>query len=143
VQFKAAFLRAAPPTTLEGIERYLGSGMSKGIGPVYGRKLVQAFGEAVFEIIEREPGRLKEVHGIGPKRVERIVAGWAEQKVIRAIMLFLHGHGVGTSRAVRICGGRSPSPTLTEGRLPGRSILPIQARPLGGRQERGGDMGSD
>ena len=102
LQFKAAFLKATPPTTLEGIERYLGSGMIRSIGPVYARKLVGAFGEHVFELIEQEPRRLREVTGIGPKRAERIVAGWAEQKVIREIMLFLHAHGVGTSRAVRI-----------------------------------------
>src|SRR3954468_16712164 len=102
LQFKAAYLRAAPPTTLEGIERYLGSGMVKGIGPVYAGRLVQAFGEAGFDLIENEPARLREVGGIGPKRAERIVRGWADQKVIREIMLFLHGHGVGTSRAVRI-----------------------------------------
>jgi exodeoxyribonuclease V alpha subunit len=100
--FKAAFLRAAPPTTLEGIEKYLASGMIKGIGPVYANKLVQAFGEAVFDTIEQSPERLREVAGIGPKRAERIQNGWAEQKVIREIMLFLHRHGVGTSRAVRI-----------------------------------------
>ena len=102
LQFKAAFLRAAPPTTLEGIERYLGSGMIKGIGPVYAKKLVQAFAEDVFDTIEQSPERLREVDGIGPKRAERIRRGWADQKVIREIMLFLHGHGVGTSRAVRI-----------------------------------------
>ncbi|MBB5696445.1 SF1B family DNA helicase RecD2 [Muricoccus pecuniae] len=102
LQFRAGFLKASPPTTLEGIERYLGSGMIRGIGPVYARKLVRAFGEAVFDLIEAEPGRLREVTGIGPKRASRIVAGWAEQKVIREIMLFLHAHGVGTSRAVRI-----------------------------------------
>ncbi len=102
LQFKAAFLKAAPPTTLEGILRYLGSGMIKGIGPVYASKLVQAFGAAVFELIEQAPERLQEVAGIGPKRAARIQAGWAEQKVVREIMLFLHSHGVGTSRAVRI-----------------------------------------
>jgi len=102
LQFKAAFLKASAPTTLEGIEKYLGSGMIRGIGPVYARKLVRVFGEAVFELIEQEPGRLHEVTGIGPKRAGRIVAGWADQKVIREIMLFLHAHGVGTSRAVRI-----------------------------------------
>jgi exodeoxyribonuclease V alpha subunit len=101
-QFKAAFLKASPPTTLEGIEKYLGSGMIRGIGPVYAQKLVRAFGEAVFELIEQDPGRLHEVAGIGPKRAGRIVAGWADQKVIREIMLFLHANGVGTSRAVRI-----------------------------------------
>ena len=102
LQFKAAFLKASPPTTLEGIEKYLGSGMIRGIGPVYATKLVRAFGAAVFELIEQEPGRLREVTGIGPKRAARIVAGWADQKVIREIMLFLHANGVGTSRAVRI-----------------------------------------
>ena len=102
LQFKATFLRASPPTTLEGIEKYLGSGMIRGIGPVYARELVRAFGAAVFELIEQQPARLREVTGIGPKRAARIVAGWAEQKVVREIMLFLHAHGVGTSRAVRI-----------------------------------------
>ena len=71
-------------------------------GPIYAKKLVRAFGETVFEVIEQEPGRLREVTGIGPKRAERIIAGWTEQKVIREIMLFLHSNGVGTSRAVRI-----------------------------------------
>jgi exodeoxyribonuclease V alpha subunit len=102
VQFRASFLKATAPTTVEGIEKYLGSGMLRGIGPVYAKKLVRAFGETVFEVIEQEPCRLREVTGIGPKRAERIIAGWAEQKVIREIMLFLHSNGVGTSRAVRI-----------------------------------------
>src|SRR5438874_8818892 len=102
VQFRALFLKVAAPTTVEGIEKYLGSGMIRGIGVVYARKLVRAFGEGVFEIIEQEPGRLREVTGIGPKRAGQIIAGWAEQKVIREIMLFLHSNGVGTSRAVRI-----------------------------------------
>jgi exodeoxyribonuclease V alpha subunit len=102
LQFKAAFLKASAPTTLEGIEKYLGSGMIRGIGPIYAKKLVRAFGEAVFELIEQEPKRLHEVAGIGPRRAGRIVAGWADQKVIREIMLFLHANGVGTSRAVRI-----------------------------------------
>src|SRR5207302_4058771 len=102
VQFRASFLKVATPTTVEGIEKYLGSSMIRGIGAVYARKLVRAFGEQVFEIIEQEPGRLREVTGIGPKRAGQIIAGWAEQKVIREIMLFLHSNGVGTSRAVRI-----------------------------------------
>src|SRR5271156_5706596 len=102
VQFRASFLKATAPTTVEGIEKYLGSGMIRGIGPVYAKKLVRAFGEAVFEVIAQEPNRLREVTGIGPKRAEQVIAGWAEQKVIREIMLFLHSNGVGTSRAVRI-----------------------------------------
>ena len=102
VQFRADFLRSAPPTTAEGIEKYLASGMIKGIGPIYAKKLVRAFSEAVFEVIEQNPERLQEVDGIGPKRAESIVAAWADQKAIREIMIFLHSHGVGTSRAVRI-----------------------------------------
>lgn len=102
LQFKADFLRATPPTTVEGIEKYLGSGLIKGIGPVYAKKLVKAFGDAVFDVIERQPDQLRRVTGIGPKRAQRIVAGWADQKIIREIMVFLHTHGVGTSRAVRI-----------------------------------------
>jgi exodeoxyribonuclease V alpha subunit len=102
VQFRASFLKATAPTTIEGIEKYLGSGMIRGIGPIYAKKLVRAFGDAVFDIIEQEPDRLRAVNGIGPKRAERIVGGWAEQKVIREIMLFLYSNGVGTSRAVRI-----------------------------------------
>ena len=101
-QFRASFLKVTPPTTIEGIERYLGSGMIRGIGPAYAKRLVKEFAEAVFDVIEQEPERLREVDGIGPKRAERIAAGWAEQKVVREIMLFLHAHGVGTSRAVRI-----------------------------------------
>ena len=102
LQFKASFLRTTMPTTAEGIEKYLGSGMIRGIGPVYAKKLVRAFGADVFDVIEREAERLREVPGIGPVRVKRIIAGWADQKVIREIMLFLHSHGVGTSRSVRI-----------------------------------------
>ena len=102
VQFRARFLKAMPPTTVEGIEKYLGSGMIRGIGPVYAKKLVAAFREQVFDVIEAEPHRLQEVTGIGKKRGDAIIAGWAEQRAIREIMIFLHSHGVGTSRAVRI-----------------------------------------
>src|SRR4051812_34771914 len=76
LQFKATFLKAAALTTLEGIKRYPGSGMVKGIGPVYARKLVQAFGEAVLDLVEGTPERLQEVVGIGPKQAERIRQGW-------------------------------------------------------------------
>jgi exodeoxyribonuclease V alpha subunit len=101
-QFRAVFLKTTPPTTLTGIERYLGSGMVKGIGPIYAGKLVKAFGVAVFDIIEQSPERLREIPGIGEVRAKKITSGWADQKVIRSIMVFLHGHGVSTSRAVRI-----------------------------------------
>jgi exodeoxyribonuclease V alpha subunit len=72
-QFRARFLRTSAPTSVEGIEKYLGSGMIRGIGPAYAKKLVRAFGEAVFDTIEAEPDRLREVAGIGPVRAKRIV----------------------------------------------------------------------
>ena len=100
-QFRASFLKVSPPTTLDGIERYLGSGMIRGIGPVYAKRLVRGFGEAVFDLIEQQPERLQEVSGIGTKRAERIIAGWGEQKVIREIMLFLHANSIGPSRPCR------------------------------------------
>jgi exodeoxyribonuclease V alpha subunit len=76
--------------------------MIRGIGPVYAKKMVKAFGEKVFDVIEAEPDRLREVTGIGPMRAKRITGAWAEQKIVREIMVFLHSHGVGTARAVRI-----------------------------------------
>jgi exodeoxyribonuclease V alpha subunit len=102
LQFKAQFLKTSAPTSVDGIEKYLASGMIRGVGPVYAKKLVQAFRHKVFDIIETESARLREVDGIGPVRAGRIVAAWAEQKVVREIMVFLHSHGVGTARAVRI-----------------------------------------
>ena len=75
--------------------------MIRGVGPVYARKLLRAFGDKVFDVIEATPDRLREVNGIGPVRVAGIVAAWAEQKAVREIMVFLHSHGVGTA-AVRI-----------------------------------------
>lgn len=102
IQLRAERLKTQPPTSLEGIEKYLGSGMIKGIGPVYATKLVRKFGEKVFDIIENQSRRLEEVDGIGRERRQRIKEAWAEQKVVRDIMLFLHSHGLGTNRAVRI-----------------------------------------
>ena len=102
VQFRAAFLRPTAPTTRDGIEKYLASGMLRGIGAVYAKKLVNAFGETVLDVIENEPARLRRVPGIGPKRARQIAAGWAEQRAVREIMLFLTEHGIGPARAVRI-----------------------------------------
>ena len=101
-QFKARFMRTSAPTSIEGIEKYLSSGMIRGIGPVYAKKMVKTFGEKVFDIIEGAPDRLREVEGIGPVRARRITTAWAEQKIVREIMVFLHSHGVGTARSVRI-----------------------------------------
>jgi exodeoxyribonuclease V alpha subunit len=102
LQLKAVTLKVTPPTTAEGIERYLGSGMVKGIGPVFAKKLVAEFGAGILEVIEQNSDRLEQINGIGPRRRERIEDAWTESKRVREIMLFLHSHGVSTSRAVRI-----------------------------------------
>jgi exodeoxyribonuclease V alpha subunit len=102
LQFRAKFLKTSEPSSIEGIEKYLGSGMIRGIGPVYAKRMVRLFGKDVFDVIEASPERLREVDGIGPKRAAKITSAWADQKVIREIMVFLHSHGVGTARAVRI-----------------------------------------
>jgi len=116
LQFKAAFMRASLPTTLDGIEKYLGSGLIKGIGLHFAQRLVKQFGEGVFDLIEEDPSRLAEVAGIGPVRVKRITTGWAEQKIIREIMIFLQSYGVSTARAVRIYKtyGADAIPLVTE-----------------------------
>ncbi|MGA7770195.1 MAG: helix-hairpin-helix domain-containing protein [Candidatus Sulfotelmatobacter sp.] len=102
LQFKATTMKTVPPTTAEGIERYLGSGLVKGIGPILAKKLVGRFGAEVLAVIEKRAAELQTVDGIGPKRRERIAHAWLEAKQVREIMLFLHSHGVSTSRAVRI-----------------------------------------
>ncbi len=102
LQFRADSLQASQPTSREGIEKYLGSGLIKGIGPVLAKKLVAKFGEGVFDIIDEHSARLEEVDKVGPERRRRIKAAWAEQKIVREIMVFLHAHGASTSRAVRI-----------------------------------------
>src|ERR1700757_3986749 len=102
LQFKATTMKTVPPTTAEGIQRYLGSGLVKGIGPVLAKKLVGRFGTEVLTVIETRTEQLQTVDGIGPKRRERITRAWQEARQVREIMLFLHSHGVSTSRAVRI-----------------------------------------
>ncbi len=101
-QFKAFTLRTTQPNSVEGIEKYLGSGLIRGIGPEFAKRLVGAFGENVFDIIENDPDRLLQVEGIGAIRRERLLSAWSEQKAVRKIMVFLHSHNVGTARAFRI-----------------------------------------
>lgn len=101
-QFKAAELRCTPPHTVEGIEKYLGSGLVKGIGPHFAKKIVAVFGERTLQIIDESPAFLKEIKGVGVKRIQRIRESWQEQKAVRDIMVFLQSNGVGTGRAVRI-----------------------------------------
>lgn len=101
-QFRANRLETQPPDSREGIEKYLASGLIRGIGPVYAKKLVEKFGAQVFDIIENQSARLQEVGGIGAERRRAIKQAWADQRVVREIMIFLHAHGISTSRAVRI-----------------------------------------
>ncbi len=101
-QFKADELRCTPPQTVEGVEKYLGSGLVKGIGPRLAREIVKVFGERTLAVIDESPSFLREVKGIGPRRIQRIHEGWRQHKAVRDIMVFLQSHGVGTARAVRI-----------------------------------------
>lgn len=101
-QFVATEWEETLPATVYGIEKYLGSGLIKGIGPKYARKIVEQFGDQTLDIIEAEPSRLIEVPGIGERRVALICSGWEAQKEIKNVMLFLQSHDVSTSHAARI-----------------------------------------
>lgn len=102
LQFEVASYRTVLPATAEGIARYLGSGLVKGIGPVMAGRIVDKFGADTLDVIEHEPRRLLDVLGIGRTRVSRITSAWEEQKQIREVMIFLQGHGVRASWAVKI-----------------------------------------
>ncbi|MCX5447253.1 SF1B family DNA helicase RecD2 [Streptomyces nigrescens] len=101
-QFTVENYTTVLPATIQGIRRYLGSGLIKGIGPRIADRIVEHFGTDTLDIIEREPARLVEVPGLGPKRTKLIGAAWEEQKAIKEVMVFLQGVGVSTSIAVRI-----------------------------------------
>ena len=101
-QFEVHSYATVLPATAAGIQKYLGSGLIKGIGPVMAERMVAHFGVDIMHVIEDEPGRLIEVDGLGPKRTAMIAAAWAEQKAIKEVMIFLQGVGVSTSLAVRI-----------------------------------------
>jgi exodeoxyribonuclease V alpha subunit len=101
-QFKSEVCKQVLPSTVAGMESYLGSGMVKGIGPKLAERIVARFREATFDVIENQPGRLLEVPGIGQDRTRKIVTAWEEQKQVKEIMLFLHSHGVSTNLAVKI-----------------------------------------
>lgn len=101
-QFKAEVCEQTLPATIAGIQGYLGSGMIKGIGPKLAERIVGKFQEDTFNVIEQTPERLLEVPGIGMDRTGRITKAWQEQKQVKEIMVFLHGHGVSTNLAVKI-----------------------------------------
>ncbi|MFF3607398.1 SF1B family DNA helicase RecD2 [Streptomyces sp. NPDC002463] len=101
-QFTVENYTTVLPATIQGIRRYLGSGLVKGIGPVFADRITTHFGLDTLDILEESPGRLIEVPGLGPKRTKNITAAWEEQKAIKEVMVFLQGVGVSTSIAVRI-----------------------------------------
>jgi exodeoxyribonuclease V alpha subunit len=101
-QFMAVDYRTTLPATLQGMKKYLGSGLIKGIGPIRAARIVDVFGEATFEVIDADPQRLTQIRGIGPVGAGRIAAAWAEQRHIREVMTVLQGFGLSTSLAVRI-----------------------------------------
>lgn len=101
-QFQVELCEQSLPATAEGIKRYLGSGMVRGIGRVMAERIVQRFGAETLEVIDEHPEKLQEVLGVGRKRVDSINRAWAEQRAIKDVMIFLHGHGVPTHLAVKI-----------------------------------------
>ena len=101
-QFKASNIQASHPTQLDGLCRYLASGMIRGIGKVYAKKIVDKFGDKVFNVLRFEPHLLQHVEGIGPQRATQIVKSWEEYESTRDIMVFLHQHGISANRAVKI-----------------------------------------
>ncbi|BAH75358.1 SF1B family DNA helicase RecD2 [Solidesulfovibrio magneticus] len=101
-QFKLAYYKTTVPASVHGIEKYLGSGLIKGIGPVMAKRIVKLFGEATLDVIEADIQKLIEVPGIGSKRVGMIAQAWEEQKEIRSVMLFLQTHGVSSGYATKI-----------------------------------------
>jgi exodeoxyribonuclease V alpha subunit len=101
-QFQVETMEQAYPATLEGLRRYLGSGLLVGIGPKLAERIVDQFGADTLDVIENHPKRLREVADIGPKRSKIILAAWEEQKQIKDIMIFLHSHGVTTNLAIKI-----------------------------------------
>ncbi|MCB1231755.1 MAG: ATP-dependent RecD-like DNA helicase [Verrucomicrobiae bacterium] len=101
-QFRADHLQAEAPVTVEGIERFLASGLIEGVGKEYARRIVEKFGTDVFDIIDHASQRLEEIDGIGAKRRRRIKESWKQQRAVRDIMVFLHSHGISAARALRI-----------------------------------------
>jgi exodeoxyribonuclease V alpha subunit len=101
-QFKVETIEQAYPATIEGVKRYLGSGLLEGIGPKLAERIVNHFGADTLEVIENHPQRLRNVPDIGPKRVKIIVEAWEEQRQVKEIMIFLHSHGITTNLALKI-----------------------------------------
>lgn len=101
-QFRTTFMEVILPASAQGIEKYLGSGLIPGIGPVYAKRLVEVFGVETLKVISDQPERLRQVPGIGKKRAEQIQTAWNKQRAVQSIMIFLQGHGITAGQAVRI-----------------------------------------
>ena len=101
-QFKAEVCEQILPATVEGIKKYLGSGLIKGVGPVTAARIVKKFDLETLDILDHQPERIREVLGVGPRRAEWIAKAWDDQKIIKQVMLFLQSHGVTTGLAVKI-----------------------------------------
>ncbi len=101
-QFDAQKCTIALPTNVAGLQKYLSSGIIKGIGPVYATKLINAFGTQVLDVIDQKPEKLKLIDGIGPKRIEKIIEGWQEQKEVASIMIFLQEKNITPAYATKI-----------------------------------------
>ena len=118
-QFRVESCRQVPPTSMAGIKRYLGSGLIKGIGPVSAGRIVDQFGTATLEVIEKDPQRLRQVPGLGKKKADLIAQAWVEQSHVRDAMIFLQGHGIGQALAVKLVK-----------KYAGRTIQTVQERPF-------------
>ncbi len=101
-QFDAKQITCLPPTTIEAIERFLGSGMIKGLGPGFAKRIVSAFGERTLEIIDKSPSHLREIKGLSQNRIKQIRDSWVSLRSVRELVVFLQEHGLGPARAMRI-----------------------------------------
>jgi len=140
-QFRIVHCRSTTPATVHGIEKYLGSGLIKGIGPVMARRIVKRFREETLDVIEKDIERLAEVDGVGEKRIDMIRRAWAEQKEIREVMVFLQSHGVSTAYGAKIYkqygGARSPFSGKTPNASPRKFSASVLSPPTGSPRNSG------
>ncbi|WP_231511322.1 SF1B family DNA helicase RecD2 [Chondromyces apiculatus] len=124
-QLRVETLLPIAPTTIQGLERYLGSGMVPGIGPAFAQRIVAVFGAETLEVLDRSPERLSEVPGIGVKRIQAVAKAWAEHRAVGAIMIFLQAHGASPSLASRIYKRFGPKAIEVVSRAPYRLALDV------------------
>jgi exodeoxyribonuclease V alpha subunit len=124
-QFQADTLLTVAPSTLEGLKRYLGSGLVPGIGPAYAARIVDTFGERTLEVLDREPHRLREVSGLGKQRAGALASAWSQHRDIGAIMVFLQSHGASPALAARIYKRFGPKALHVVSRSPYRLALDV------------------